>query len=181
MTEGHAQQPEETEDGPPLPRAGTEDNLFAANIRETRTRLGMSQGELARRMSALGWPWYQQTVRRVEEGSRRAGVGEAKAIARIFGTTVDRLTMPGRQAVAAALLESGADKAGEAWEQIAEWTAALLRAQRQLTVVVAETERADCKDAPPIVRLLDDARRALALAADSAVTDGAARLQEAGD
>lgn len=181
MTEGHIQEPEETEEGPPLPRAGTEDDLFAANVRETRTRLGMSQGELARRMSDLGWPWYQQTVRRVEEGSRRAGVGEAKAIARILGTTVDRLTMPGRQAAAAALLESGTGRADEAWDQVGEWTAALLRAQRQLALAVAETERADCKDAPPIVRLLDDARRALALTAGRAVADGAARLQEAGE
>ena len=33
--------------------------LFAIQVRETRERLKMSQGELARQMSTRGFPYYQ--------------------------------------------------------------------------------------------------------------------------
>jgi len=74
--------------------AGVVDELFAIQVRETRDRLKMSQGELARQMSARGFPFYQQTVRRIEDSQRKVSVGEAKALAEILGTTIDRLTEP---------------------------------------------------------------------------------------
>ncbi len=74
--------------------AGVVDELFAIQVRETRERLKMSQGELARQMSARGFPYYQQTVRRIEDSQRKVSVGEAKALAEILGTTIDRLTEP---------------------------------------------------------------------------------------
>jgi DNA-binding transcriptional MerR regulator len=70
------------------------DELFAIQVRSTRERLKMSQGELARQMSARGFPYYQQTVRRVEDSQRKVSVGEAKALSEILGTTIDRLTEP---------------------------------------------------------------------------------------
>lgn len=45
-------------------------------------------------MSARGFPYYQQTVRRVEDSQRKVSVGEAKALSEILGTTIDRLTEP---------------------------------------------------------------------------------------
>ena len=89
----------------PATPAGVADTNFAANVRETRERLKMSQGELARRMSDQGIPYYQQTVRRVEDGKRKVSVGEGGALAEILRTTVDRLTWPGREASTAALLD----------------------------------------------------------------------------
>ena len=86
---------EQTPDAEP---AGLVDERFATNIREERQRQKLSQGELARRMAQLGFPYYQQTIRRIEEGRRKVSVGEAEALARIFGTSVDRLTWPGRVA-----------------------------------------------------------------------------------
>ena len=74
--------------------AGVVDELFAIQVRETRERLKMSQGKLARQMSARGFPYYQQTVRRIEDSQRKVSVGEAKALAEILGTTIDRLTEP---------------------------------------------------------------------------------------
>src|SRR6516164_3759995 len=74
--------------------AGLADERFAANIREERERRKLSQGELARRMAERGYPYYQQTIRRIEEGRRKVSVGEAKALAEILGTTMDRLTLP---------------------------------------------------------------------------------------
>jgi DNA-binding transcriptional MerR regulator len=82
------------EEGPGADPAGVVDKLFAIQVRETRERLKMSQGELARQMSARGFPYYQQTVRRIEDSQRKVSVGEAKALAEILGTTIDRLTEP---------------------------------------------------------------------------------------
>jgi DNA-binding transcriptional MerR regulator len=45
-------------------------------------------------MSARGFPYYQQTVRRIEDSQRKVSVGEAKALAEILGTTIDGLTEP---------------------------------------------------------------------------------------
>jgi DNA-binding transcriptional MerR regulator len=81
-------------EGPDAHPAGVVDELFAIQVRETRERLKMSQGELARQMSARGFPYYQQTVRRIEDSQRKVSVGEAKALAEILGTTIDRLTEP---------------------------------------------------------------------------------------
>ena len=70
---------EEDEEGPAAEPAGVVDELFAIQVHETRERLKMSQGELARQMSTRGFPYYQQTVRRIEDslaqGQRRGGEG----------------------------------------------------------------------------------------------------------
>lgn len=173
------QEPEDTEGGAPILKAGIEDAWLAENIRERRLsfrmpdgKIKMPQGELARRMADLGWPWSQQTTRKVEDGTRKVAAGEAAALARIFGTSVDRLMMPGREASAAALLERTVHRALEAWEQVSSWTGALDGAQRQLSLTVAETERSAFRDSPLIAGLLDEAREALKLTADDAVKDG---------
>lgn len=169
--------------GPPATPAGLADERFAANIRETRERLKMSQGELARRMSSGGWPYYQQTVRRVEEGKRKVSVGEAKALAEILGESVDRLTWPGREASAAALLDQVTARAESAWEQIGRGTATLRWAQFQLEVSIAEAERARFYGSPKIRQLVDEARRARELTPEEAVEAGErehASLREAG-
>src|SRR5208283_4617751 len=67
---------------------------FAANLRAVRDAAGMSQGRLADEMAARGWPWRQQTVTRVENGRRMVRLGEAKAVAEILETSLDRLTQP---------------------------------------------------------------------------------------
>jgi len=80
--------------GPAADPAGVVDEQFAIQVRQTRERLKLSQGELARQMSARGFSYYQQTVRRIEDSQRKVSVGEAKALAEILGTTIDRLTEP---------------------------------------------------------------------------------------
>lgn len=165
---------EETGDGPPPYPAGTEDAWLAENIRDTRERTEpkMSQGELARRMEALGWPWWQQTVRRVEEGSRKLTPGEASAVARILGTSLARLMMPGREASAIDLLDRGTGAVIDAHEQIAGWTESLAGAQENLARSVAETEAAGLGASAPLSGPLREARDALGLTAESAVELG---------
>ena len=168
----------EQQSGPPPVQAGDDDERFATNIRETRERLGLSQGELARRMAELGWPYWQQTVRRVESGERKVSVGEAAALARILRADVGRLMLPGREASAAGLIESASHRAFRAHDQIMEWTADLLTAQGQLAANVPLAERAEFAGTPLMVRLLPQARQALALTPEDAVAAAVREVTE---
>jgi transcriptional regulator with XRE-family HTH domain len=171
VADDQQQKQEETER--PLPvRAGIEDAHLAANIRDMRIRLGLSQGELGRRMADLDWPWYQQTVRRAEEGTRKLTAGEAAALARIFDTSLDRLLQPSGEASLAALIEQAADPVHEAWDNIFGWTAALTQTRQRLYAVTEQAGRSSYRDSPLIARLLGEARETLALTAESAVTQG---------
>ena len=169
--------------GPPPTPAGLADERFAANIREERERLGKSQADIAKEMTARGWSFHPQTVQRIETGHRKVSIGEGKALAEILGTTVDRLTWPGREASAAALLDQVTARAESAWEQIGRGTAALRWAQFQLEVSISEAERARFYGSPKIRELVDEARRARELTPEDAVEAGEqehASLRETG-
>jgi transcriptional regulator with XRE-family HTH domain len=131
---------QEEHEGLPPERAGVTDDLFAAAVREARERKKMSQGELARRMADRGFPYYQQTIRRIEDGRRKVSVGEAKALAQILETTIDQLTWPTQEASAAALLDMNITRAGQAYEEISRWTGTLLWALGQLETAAAEAK-----------------------------------------
>lgn len=70
----------------------TAEELFAAAVRRYREELGISQGELARRMTAQGYAWHQTTVARTESGDRPARLGEAVALSAILRFSLDTLT-----------------------------------------------------------------------------------------
>jgi transcriptional regulator with XRE-family HTH domain len=65
-------------------KAGPIDQRFAELAREAREAATLSQGRLAKLMTACGFPWGQQTVTRLETGVRIASVGEAAALAVIL-------------------------------------------------------------------------------------------------
>ena len=165
-------------DEPPATPAGVADANFAANVRETRERLKMSQGELARRMSDRGFPYYQQTVRRVEDGKRKVSVGEGGALAEILRTTVDRLTWPGREASTAALLDRVTAKTERAFDQIIHWTGTLLFAQRQLGTTVGEAQRAGHYGSDRIRDQARAAEEALEYTPEDAVARGRRQHEE---
>jgi transcriptional regulator with XRE-family HTH domain len=149
--------------GEPLPPAGAADERFAASFGRYLAASGMSQGELARRMSAAGWKWHQQTVARVLDGSRKLGVGEAHAVARALGTTVDRMLMPGPEAEAAGELEPATADANRAWERILHSARDLAVAQARLRGAVARAEAAGYHGSETVRRLAGNARRAITL------------------
>jgi transcriptional regulator with XRE-family HTH domain len=174
-----SEEPEDGRSGPPPVRAGTQDAWLAANIRDARSRAGMSQGEIGRRMKELGWPWSQQTVARTEDGTRKVGAGEAAALARILSSTVDRLLMPGRQASLMALLDTTTARALSAWEQASDWGSELLAAQRQLAVTLREAAASEFAGDPRVAALVAEAERAMTLTPESAAAD--ARAQKGGE
>lgn len=67
---------------------------FAENLRDAREKAGLSQDALASIMSDLGYAFRQQTITRIEGGERRVEVGEAFALARSVGTSVEALMRP---------------------------------------------------------------------------------------
>ena len=64
---------------------------IARKVRALRQASGWSQDELARRMAGHGWPWYAQTVARVEGGRRHLRIGELETLAAIFAVTASAL------------------------------------------------------------------------------------------
>lgn len=68
------------------------DETFAASVRSARLAKGWSQTHLAAVARKQGLRFHQQTVQRVEEGSRPVRLGEAVCLAGIFGTDVGAMT-----------------------------------------------------------------------------------------
>ena len=122
-------------------------------------------------MAALGWPYYQQTVARIEEGKRKASVGEAESLARIVGTSARRLTMPGQEASLLAILDQAIGRGLSAYEDINRRTKSLRWAQRQLTLSVSEAERANYCGSALVRDAANEARQVIALDPYVAVTD----------
>lgn len=174
-----AEPPATANDGtPPLP-PGIADENFATRIREERERKRWSQADVARFMAERGWPWHPQTVQKIENGHRKVTVGEAKALAEIFKTTVDRLTWPGKVASAAGLLNMYTARAEQAWHQIAAWTDVLLTAQEHLEPNLSRAERDGYLGSAEIRRLAGEAREALAATPEGAVAEGRREDDEA--
>lgn len=90
----------------------------------------MSQAALAGEMSARGWPWYQQTVYKLETG-RQAGVslGEATDLAEILGISVDRLTWAGEETAETGLVDLAASDVTAAFNEASDAVAGLLAAR----------------------------------------------------
>jgi transcriptional regulator with XRE-family HTH domain len=58
---------------------------FGARVREIRQARGWTQDDLAKRMTSAGYQMHQTTLTKLENGSRPTSVGEAAALAAIFG------------------------------------------------------------------------------------------------
>ncbi|PQP38801.1 helix-turn-helix domain-containing protein [Mycolicibacterium austroafricanum] len=72
------------------------DQLVGANIRTYRTAIGMSQLELAEALGRLlGERVHQQTVQKIEKGTRPLRYSEARAVAKVLGVH-DYMLVAGR-------------------------------------------------------------------------------------
>ena len=68
--------------------------VAAANITRFRTRLGMSQRQLAEALHGIGCPKTQSWVSRAETGETPIGVGDAVSLAMALGVSVPALLTP---------------------------------------------------------------------------------------
>ena len=69
-------------------------NICGANVERIRSRLGMKQATLAAKMQLLGVDINPSSLSKLEGQTRSATDKEIKAIAEIFGITVDQLLQP---------------------------------------------------------------------------------------
>lgn len=85
-----------TESPAPQDRYGPEQvaSFFATNARTRREELGLSQGEVARRMADAGYKFHQATVYKVEQNQRVVSMVEAFGLARVLGQSVQWLMAP---------------------------------------------------------------------------------------
>lgn len=103
---------------------------LARNVRATREQRGLSQTQLAKRMTDYGQRWLQTTIQRVEHQQRRVDIAEAHALAHALGVTVDALLADGPEHSANAV---PIDQIRAAYAECEEAEAELERArQRQL-------------------------------------------------
>ncbi|SCK37291.1 Helix-turn-helix domain-containing protein [Streptomyces sp. WMMB 714] len=79
---------------PHSPRTGPVTHHVAARLRDLRERAGLSTPELARRLTASGWPTTQPTVTKTEMGQRRIDVEELAALALVLGVRPADLLPP---------------------------------------------------------------------------------------
>ncbi|MFI5729177.1 multiprotein-bridging factor 1 family protein [Kribbella sp. NPDC051587] len=78
---------------------GTDEALFAENMRRRREELGWSQGELARKMQDAGWEnFHQTTVSRIEKGERPIRLNEARGLAGVMDAAVAEMLRPPAEA-----------------------------------------------------------------------------------
>ncbi|OFE09581.1 helix-turn-helix domain-containing protein [Rhodococcus sp. 1139] len=66
--------------------------MFADTLRFKRQMIGITQAELAERMTAAGIPFYDSTVAKIEKRQRRVHLDEAQLIARILGVDIAYMT-----------------------------------------------------------------------------------------
>ena len=64
------------------------EQMFGARVKQLRKARGWTQDELARRLTAAGFPTGQTTVAKMESGDRPTSVGEIATIAELFETPV---------------------------------------------------------------------------------------------
>lgn len=102
---------------------------FGENIRKNRERKQMSQEDLAREMTARGWPWHQSTVYKVEHGSRRTEAFELHNLAEILGVPIAQLFWPPAEVNEMAMVDLAIAKLRRAWRETAQATLMLLVAR----------------------------------------------------
>lgn len=61
------------------------ERAFGVRVRELRSALGMTQAELAGRMTSLGYGMSQTMVAKLERGARPTSIGELAVLGSIFG------------------------------------------------------------------------------------------------
>lgn len=88
------------------------------NLRLLRGKL--SQAALAREMSERGHPWHQSTVYRIEQGKQTATYPEAKDLAEILHTSMERFSWTGPEANLVAWVEGVGTRASRSFDEVAE-------------------------------------------------------------
>ena len=146
---------------------------FGENIRKNRERKKMSQGDLAREMTAKGWPWHQSTVYKVEHGNRRTEAFELHDLAAILGVPMGDLFWPPAEVNEAGMVDRAIGMLRR------EWNEAALAVQRLLSATGYAERTYDQSSGSKYQRVRDvcaELKRELEeFTVDTAVDEGYAR------
>jgi transcriptional regulator with XRE-family HTH domain len=115
------------------------DRNVATNLREWREAQGLSQGELAQRMSERGFGFSQATIWKIEQGKRPVKVSEAVALAEAVGLrSWNSLTADPATTRHDARVQAAHFRAGQAYQALKAAAAAYLQAQYEVAVTAHE-------------------------------------------
>jgi transcriptional regulator with XRE-family HTH domain len=118
----------------PKPFASIDKN-FAANLREYRESRGMSQEELAQRMTERGFGFSQATIWKIEQGKRPVKISEAAALADAIDLlSWSELTLTPEASRHHARLQRANREAYDTYVQTKAAAAAYIDAQMELAV-----------------------------------------------
>ena len=98
------------------------------NIAQLRRARGMTQAELAERVTDTGLPFHQQTVVKIEKGQRPVRLREADAIATVLDVELDTLVTEAAAVDVATELISAIRRVETAWTHLREMNQEFLRA-----------------------------------------------------
>lgn len=125
------------------PRGPDIDRNVAANLRQFREQYGVSQDELARRMSEHGFGFTQATIWKIESGQRPVKISEAVALGKALGLrSWTYLTEEPALTRHLAVLQAANREAYEAYEQIKAAAARYLEAQVAVVLAVRQAQDA---------------------------------------
>src|SRR5262249_7394260 len=111
------------------------DANFAANLRHYRELAGISQEELANRMTARGFGFSQATIWKIEQGKRPVRIGEAVALAAAVDLPVWRSLMePPDEFTLQVRVDQANHRALAAYDELKAAAKAYLAAQDELLV-----------------------------------------------
>ena len=102
---------------------------FGENIRTRREQKQMSQGDMAREMTARGWQWHQSTVYKVEHGTRRTEAFEVVDLAEILGVPMSNLFWPPAEVNESGMVYRALAILHREWEETAQAVRRLLAAR----------------------------------------------------
>jgi transcriptional regulator with XRE-family HTH domain len=141
-------------EGEELVQAGhMAEDIFIRQMKRYRQKLGLSQVDLAARITALGSSMYQQTIAKIESGHRAVRIAEADVIARALETSITDMLS---DAVARADTEEIGPTAADLQTQLAATERRLLAAETEVARVKAEVNAAQ--------EALDQAKQGLVVA-----------------
>lgn len=132
-----------------MAEAEAPDRLAAVrwNIARHRKAAGMSQADIAEKMTEYGVKWFAQTVQKVENGSRTLRLDEAVYVARTLGIELWQLLDPPAEAVAEDIASDYVDARDRLQSAMSDY----LRAQERLAIL---TDRVGDMGAEPVVDIL---------------------------
>lgn len=115
------------------------DEYFAQNLRDYREAAGVSQEELARRMSERGYGFSQATIWKIEQSKRPVRIGEAVALAEALDLpSWRRLTTEPDQFKLGINVDRFSQHASEKYTELKAAAETYLDAQLQLAFAVRE-------------------------------------------